>query len=341
MLSSMRSFPAILLVSVAYHSMVNFCAGFSLDSSLTNLHHSIHFRCSRLTTTTRRPKGRVAQMFYQKDGRSSSDLITTVPRIDTSFLEPHQDALVEWLNNLQKVERSPPLWVGPNLLRLSSSEVLQDCLTAIMSSHTEMKTPKLFSDKDHPATKYQFDWAWRYCLMKLLSQEHEWNNMVAKQGMSNTHPLRLQVVAIPARTSLPPHAHPAVELDIPLLGTLYEDRASPPPASDDNLGGDIMLVDPDLLDRAPEHSLGTPLSDFSPIPTTAELQAIGHDVSQRVSQEYPTLEEYCKSKHWHKGSVEAGQCLVNKVGSVHRSYTREEPCLLFVLGPNVHAHFVE
>ena len=38
--------------------------------------------------------------------------------------------------------------------------------------------------------------------------------------------------------------------------------------------------------------------------------------------------------------IEPGRCLVNKVGSIHRSHTKDEPCLLFCLGPNVHAHFL-
>lgn len=210
--------------------------------------------------------------------------------------------------------------------------------------------------------------------MKCLGHSKEWNEHVSKQGLSNTHPLRLQVVAIPPHTSVGWHVHPAVELDIPILGTLYCEE--PMDTTNDNDVDEPLMIDEDALDRAIEHSLGTPLSDFSNVPTTAELQAIDQDLSERVSESLELLHDEessttgkkhnliqrflrgAKDKEYNDedpqdprpkllqkyemeiNQVEPGRCLVNKVGSVHRSYTKDEPCLLFCLGPNVHAHFL-
>ena len=198
-------------------------------------------------------------------------------------------------------------------------------------------------------------------------------------------------------------------------------------------------IDSEILDRAPEHSIGTPLSDFSIIPTPEELRIIDQDISQRMTTDISSLLEILQQRgeeedvfeteeresrpwssssssttkgknrmknilpkwfsrgtsqqqqqqqerrrqgndatttdatdddddtgnetdhHHHRydtsstsiscpeflqqfpmetTSIEAGRCLVNKVGSIHRSYTLDEPCLLFCLGPNVHAHFL-
>jgi hypothetical protein len=84
--------------------------------------------------------------------------------------------------------------------------------------------------------------------------------------------------------------------------------------------------------------LGTPLSDFSTTPTPQELQIIEMDISERVSSVH-RLSDF--DRDWQTHSIQSGQCLLNPVGSVHRSFTKEEPCLLFCLGPNVHARFIE
>ena len=259
----------------------------------------------------------LTRLWYQQDNEQSPEqLMTQAPRVNTSFLDINRQELSEWLNSLSKVERSEPLWVGSDLLHVSPSQALQSRLDTLLPDRVVTLFPP-----GSLQPKVKFDWDWKYALVKLFSFEEDWKARNWKLGLSNTHPLRLQLVAIPANTSLPPHVHPALELDIPLMGTLYEERSE-------------KLVDPDLVDRAPEHSLGTPLSDFSPQPTPEELKAINLDLTERVSEAH-RLEEF----EWELRSIQAGEVLVNTVGSVHRSFTKSEPCLLFVLGPNVHAHF--
>jgi hypothetical protein len=251
---------------------------------------------------------------------------TSALRVDTAFMLPFEDQLMQWMDTLPGVTRSLPVWVGSNILHISPSETLQECL------HTMQVRANLFPMQE-VRKKHLFDWDWKYAMVKSLSQQPDWTVRSWKLGTSNSHPLRLQVVAIPPHTSLPPHVHPAVELDIPILGTLYEET-SPESAKQQRLES---RVDPDLIDRAPEHSLGTPLSDFSTTPTPQELQIIAMDISERVSGVH-RLSDF--DGDWQSHSIQPGQCLLNPVGSVHRSFTKEEPCLLFCLGPNVHARFI-
>ncbi|CAB9504061.1 acetolactate synthase [Seminavis robusta] len=245
-------------------------------------------------------------------------------RIDTAFMDPFREQLEPWLNSLTTVTRSDPIWVGEELLHISPSDALQQCFDSLL----RQQAVEVFPPNDNALSrKHLFDWDWKYAMVKSLTQQDDWTAKSWKLGQSNTHPLRLQAVAIPAHSSLPPHVHPAVELDIPILGTLYEERSS-----------QLLFVDPDLIDRAPEHSLGSPLSDFSPTPTPLELQTIAQDITERVSEVHQITDF---SHDWETHPVVAGQCLLNPVGSVHRSYTQDEACLLFVLGPNVHAHFLK
>jgi hypothetical protein len=251
-------------------------------------------------------------------------------RVDTDFMKPFEDQLMQWMGTLPGVTRSQPVWVGSNILHLSPSETLQECLSS-------MQVRADLFPLQQVRKKHLFDWDWKYAMVKSLTQQPDWTQRSWKLGASNTHPLRLQVVVIPPHTSLQAHVHPAVELDIPILGTLYEEK-SPEPSQRQPQPLVESRVDPDLIDRAPEHSLGTPLSDFSPTPTPQELQIIAVDISQRVSSVH-RLSDF--ERDWQTHAIQPGQCLLNPVGSVHRSFTREEPCLLFCLGPNVHARFIE
>ena len=346
-----------------------------------------------LQVSQKRSSSPLTPLSYQKenhndgqDGHSNNPIATLNPRIDTSFLDPttSQD-LMGWMSSQTAVQRSPPVWVGTQLMKVSPAKVLQESLLSLeeipvvpanLFSEAASTATTPSSSSSSTTTMYQFDWAWRYCLMKCLGHSKEWNEHVSKQGLSNTHPLRLQVVAIPPHTSVGWHVHPAVELDIPILGTLYCEEPMMDTTTNNN-NVEPLMIDEDALDRAIEHSLGTPLSDFSSVPTKEELQAIDQDLSERVSEslelrvhdeesnnsgkKHNVVQRFlrgAKAKEYNDedpqdprpkllqkydmetNQVESGRCLVNKVGSIHRSYTKDEPCLLFCLGPNVHAHFL-
>jgi hypothetical protein len=193
----------------------------------------------------------------------------------------------------------------------------------LVQEHLEslyMGAPTLFPTQ-YARAKFDFDW--RVCFLKSMPSA-ELVSILQHGARSNSHPLRLQLVAIPPHSELRLHAHASIELDIPLIGDLWERRRS-----------NNILMPPDMLARRMEHSFGTPLSNFSEKPTMEELQVIGQDLSERA-----ILPDNGKEGVFVEGQVSQGDCLVNQVGSVHQSFTKEKPCLLWVLGANVHAHFL-
>lgn len=266
-------------------------------------HHQMKKIPTKLMTSTTRTT--TTQLHY--DSQPEECL-----RIDTSPWEESNEALSSWLESVSSIERSEPDWLGEDLFKFSPALLLQEHLESLMG----LRAPKLFPT-EFSIVKFDFDW--RACLLKSVpSQQLE---EVLLRGRSNSHPLRLQLVAVPANTELPLHVHPAIELDIPLMGDLWERRSN-------------ISLPLDMLSRRVEHSLGTPLSDFSERPTAEELQLIHEDLSNRVM-----LPDLGMEGVFTTNKVEHGECLFNSIGSIHQSYSKDTPCLLWVLGGNVHAHF--
>lgn len=284
------------------------------------------FQITRTTITSTAidlQHGRHSNQYYHHRNHREESLLES---LDIGFLQKHQDVLLEWLYSLSKLERSSPEWVGANMDLVTASPAL------LVQEHLEhllgfQATPSLFPSE---WSRAKFDFDWRYRLLKLIPNEEgkgsgkhqQERNYLLKHGRSNSHPLRWQLVAIPPYTDLPLHVHPAFELDIPLLGSLWERRSS-------------ILLPPDSLSRQPQHSIGTPLSNFSDRPTPDELRIIAEDLSQRT-----VLGDHGAAGRFTTHKVSEGECLVNPVGSMHQSFTDSQPCLLLVLGPNVHAHFL-
>jgi hypothetical protein len=236
--------------------------------------------------------------------------------IDTSAYVQDQEALLDWLNSLKHLERSEPDWVGQDILTLSPSLLVQEHLESLIPLG---RVPEIFPTE---SARAKFDWDWRYSLLKLMEPK-ELQSILA-YGRSNTHPLRLQLVACPANCEFQLHAHVTVELDIPLVGELWERRAL------------NTILPKEMLTRRADHAIGSPLSDFSAKPTREELIDVGNDLAQRV-----VLNDTGPEGAFVTRRVVQGECLVNDIGSVHQSFTSPtSPCLLWVLGANVHAHFM-
>jgi hypothetical protein len=279
--------------------LLHYCSKSSSDDST----HDNNGTNNNLYSTRKQKKGGDPQYF-----------------LDTSAMLTDLDdeiALYEWLDTLKKVERSEPEWIQNDVLTLSPSTLLEEHLESLLPVGTIR--PVLFPTE---WSRRKFDFDWRACFLKSMPTSAL--NEILHNGQSNTHPLRLQLVAIPPQTSLQLHCHPACELDIPLLGQLYE-RAT------------LITIPSDTLQRRIDQQIGTPLSNFSSRPTPTELEQIAHDLSTRIK-----LPDYGPSGRFVERVILNGQCLVNLPGSIHQSFTKKEKggCLLWVLGPNVHAHFL-
>jgi hypothetical protein len=213
------------------------------------------------------------------------------------------------------LERSEPDWIGADILTLSPSALLQEQL----SSLCPVTSLNLFQTE---AERAQFDFHWRTLLLKSIPSVDLAD--ILQSGRSNSHPLRLQLIAFPPKCELKVHVHAAVELAVPLFGEYCQRKCH-------------ILLPRDCLDRSQEHAIGTPLSNFSEKPTPQELDIIRKDLSERAY--FPNVGSEGK---FETEPMQGGCCLVNKVGSVRQSFTSDRsPCLLWVLGPNVQAHFLK
>eukprot|EP00980_Cylindrotheca_fusiformis_P011156 scaffold2557_cov121-Cylindrotheca_fusiformis.AAC.39 len=249
---------------------------------------------------------------------------STVLRYDTSSDEDHvielpaisnatKNGLYEWLYSLPKLERSEPDWIQQDLLTFSPSALLQEQLSQLCPN----TSINLF---ETVSSRAAFDFHWRSMVLKSIPSMDL--PEVLRAGRSNSHPLRLQLIAIPPHCNTKLHAHAAVEVAVPLLGVYCQRRTE-------------VLLARDQFWRSPEHAIGTPLSNFSEIPLPEETTMIREDLSRRAF--FPNGG---RNGRFSSECLGEGHCLVNKVGSVHQSYTSDSPCLLWVFGPNVQAHFL-
>lgn len=276
------------------------------------------------TDECRRHETRTTAMRSTFSSQKRRRLSFTALRYDTSSDQNHaidlptlnnetRNMLNEWLYSLPKLERSEPDWIQRDLLTFSPSALLQEQLTQLCPT----ANLNIFETE---SSRAKFDFEWRSLVLKSLPSIDL--PEVLQGGRSNSHPLRLQLIAFPPHCDLKLHVHVAVEVAVPLLGVYCQRKTK-------------VLLPRDQLWRSPEHAIGTPLSNFSETPTREELKIIRKDLSQRAY--FPNVGS---DGQFVSEGLKEGQCLVNKVGSIHQSYTRESPCLLWVLGPNVQAHFM-
>ena len=119
------------------------------------------------------------------------------------------------------------------------------------------------------------------------------------------------------------HSHPNVELDIPLVGDLWERR----------------LMDAELraslLERKTPLSGDVVTSNVYKAPTEEELAR----ERKHLGEIADGIESLGSSGHFVDRATREGQVLFNSVGSLHQSYTKENGCLIFVLWSGVHANF--
>jgi hypothetical protein len=285
-------------------NVISTVASFSADCQYSALHHPA-FRSS----SSRKPLERPSTAL-RYDASSDEDHIIELPTLSNAT----RDILNEWLYSLPKLERSEPDWIKRDILTFSPSALLQEQLTQLCPIANSMN---LFETE---SSRTKFDLDWRNLVLKSTPSLDLPD--VLEEGRSNTHPLRLQLIAFPPHCDLKVHVHAAVEVAVPMFGVYCQRRTS-------------AFFPRDQLWRRPEHAIGTPLSSFSETPTPEELTMIREDLSQRAY--FPNVGSYGK---FVSECSNEGQCVVNKVGSVHQTYTSDSPCLLWVLGPNVQAHFL-
>jgi hypothetical protein len=145
-------------------------------------------------------------------------------------------------------------------------------------------------------------------------------DQVLSTGTSNSHPLCLQLLVCPKEYTFKLHAHPNVELDIPLVGELWEKRY---------LG---VPMDAEILATG---SPGMSEGKFYVDPSEEELSEICKKLA---------LHDNKKPSKSESGDIvvrvaKQGQVLYNATGTIHQSFTKAHGCLVFALWSGVHANF--
>eukprot|EP00934_Nitzschia_sp_Nitz4_P005830 Nitzschia sp. Nitz4//scaffold133_size116822//112507//113565//NITZ4_003828-RA/size116822-processed-gene-0.44-mRNA-1//1//CDS//3329535459//5820//frame0 len=270
-------------------------------------------------------------------------------RLDVSCLARCNDSILQGLASLDKQVRGPFGWmktpksrkelVSVQPSQLMKSRIFVDWLASLCPGHSFLE--ELFPSQ--PALE-KFDVLWNQIMFDVLpKQEIE---ELLDHGQSNTYPLLLQLVALPPHTKFPVHVHPGVELDIPIVGKLHEHLV------------DVQVPRNELSRQA--NGCSNVQANDEPA-TSDDFDTVHKTLTDRLTQEYKvsyvddtnhfTLQHTNMQGAFEAASINtpptpsqhniwvAGDCLVNSVGSVHQTYTSDQPCLLLALHPNVHGHF--
>ena len=129
------------------------------------------------------------------------------------------------------------------------------------------------------------------------------------------------------------HSHPNKELCIPITGTLYERRL---------IG---MSLHPTIVERQLE--LTKPTSEIEEDsgdrniqkklyhqPTDTEIKQVYTSLKRSLGRKVKTLGKHGKIIN---RQLNVGQVLVNDIGSIHQSYTKEDGCLILAIWSGLHA----
>ena len=229
---------ATLLVAIVSHNAVGFVPEYCISSRgsrLQNRHIKFrHRKCwnghhRTMRTLVRRRERSYSSLSYTQDDDATGGNIpkSSSLRIDTSPYESHIDAIHSWLSSLTKVERSEPTWLGAStnedgkfssdIMTISPSLLIQEHFDAM---YTGFHAPVLFPTEADPT---KFDFEWRYALLSILPQNDL--DQVLTCAESNSHPLSMYLAAIPPGCCLNLHVHPAIEVFVPLVGSMHERRA--------------------------------------------------------------------------------------------------------------------
>lgn len=241
------------------------------------------------------------------------------PSIKIGLDSEFQGDLRGWLDGLDKVVLSTPMWLNRGDLFSESPSAILETLASSLPLSSDVSPCFATSEAQD-----RFDSQYFAALLNALPDDILVNEVNAK-GTSNSHPLKLQLLACPKGFEFKLHAHPSVELIVPLVGELWERRLIGASMSSNHLKRGVELS----------------MSAYS-----GKLYEEPNDDDMALAKEQLQLSMSAISSLGTEGkfvdrSTREGQILYNAVGSIHQSYTKEEGCLLFVLWSGIHADLVD
>ncbi len=236
--------------------------------------------------------------FHRKD--------SLFPGVDVSHWKAAKPDIEEWLNSLSNVVLSDPYWLGLGF-QIEPSEVVQ---TILHSLPEEM--PSLRLDGEAKST---FDQQFQ----RVMSDANILREV--ERGTSNSHPLKLQILAVPPNFSFLLHSHPTIEFMTPLVGALSEKYL------------DGVILNPSILARK------LPLQDVQEEDKLYKSPSKSEIGQVKVALQSVMLERVKSLGNdgiFIDNTIEEGQAIFNAVGSIHQSYTKDRGCLLVCIWCGVH-----
>jgi hypothetical protein len=233
-----------------------------------------------------------------------------LPYIQVGTWKSKKPQILEWLSGLKQVKKSKQYWFNKGHIFASSpSKVVQTLLDSCSIAPVGEAQPQHFKTGEE---KQAFGSQLHAFIMASVSTKTLIEEVVSK-GMSNGHPLMLQFLACPPNVIFTLHSHASVELDIPLVGELWEGYLY-----------DAAVQPTLLLRKSPlEVVQGRDQKDGKLYnqPSNADLKEISHSLVQTVAEKFPSLGNIGK---FVDQVNKEGSIIYNEVGSIHQTYTKDQ-----------------
>mmetsp|Transcript_38153 Transcript_38153/g.92795 ORF Transcript_38153/g.92795 Transcript_38153/m.92795 type:complete len:249 (-) Transcript_38153:69-815(-) len=162
----------------------------------------------------------------------------------------------------------------------------------------------------------RFDDEWKSSMTRCFEASNNTTQLdeFLTTGKSKGRILQLQVMVLPPGTYFKIHAHPNIEFELTLTGTLEESRFQ-----------FCMPIESSMTTAASGSSNGNGNGNGSNNKDSTDCEIVG-----------PTIQSTDTFRH---NKVGPGQCMMNEVGSVHQSFTgTESPCAILVMWSGCHAN---
>jgi hypothetical protein len=161
----------------------------------------------------------------------------------------------------------------------------------------------------------QFDNEWMSSMTKCFEIANKTSQLqeFLTTGKSAGRSLQLQVMVLPPGTYFKIHAHPNIEFELTIKGSLEESR----------------------------FQFCVPIEELMPSPTSTEDEDSVENEEQQQEQKSPPLRgpTIKSTDGFVHNVVGPGQCMINEIGSVHQSYTgTESSCAILVMWSGCHAN---
>ena len=143
---------------------------------------------------------------------------SVLPSIKTHHWDGCKTQIQRWLGSLSQVEVSGSYWLNKgDLFSTSVASVVQGLFESL-SINPSGSPLQLFVSAE---ARSSFDADFKAAFLNAMPPKAIVEEVVGK-GISNTHPLKIQILSCPSNFNFKLHSHANIELGLPLVGELWE-----------------------------------------------------------------------------------------------------------------------